>query len=886
MAGNLPSGTVTFLFTDVVGSTRLWEHHPDLMRGALAHHDRILRDAIGSHSGHVFSTAGDAFSAAFGRATDAVRAAVTAQLALTELGAGSLPVSVRMGVHTGVADERGGDYFGPTLNRTARLMSVGHGGQILVSDVAAALLDADFHVLDLGEHLLRGLPEPLRIYQVVAEGLALDHPPLISLGSGGNLPRQLTSFIGRSDEKARLNALIGEHRLVTLIGVGGTGKTRLALQTGAELSTGYRDGVWLIELGPVNSETGCFEQFMAALGVRPAAGVPNMQRLVDALLASQMLLIVDNCEHVLGSAARIVDQIMQQAPAVQVLATSREPLLVSGEQIMGVPSLDVTGGESTDAVALFIDRCSSEGREIDPDEDLGTVAEICQRLDGLPLAIELAASRARSMPLADLRDRLNERFRLLKGGRRQTAERHQTLRATVDWSYRLLDEPERLVFDRLGVFAGPFSSSDATAVCAHGQLDEFDVIDALASLVDKSMCVVAVDGHRDRYRLLETLRSYAQERLEQRNQLESSRRAHANHFRNLSLETNEALFGPGELVAAERYAAVTSDMRAAVTWAAHAHETQLLEGFIPTMSNIGWRGKLEPQGWLGELEDLLPRTPVILGALVHEALFNRGDPERAQRLAHEALELPNNQAALYSAHRILGLCSMLAGDIEQAIVRFRLERQAGLQSPAWYEPLLCGFLLGMTLPVLGLGAEGLPEEMLKMGQERDWPSGRAFGHYLIGRELEIDDPTAAAESYRRAAAIGQEIGNESAWAWATRELLLIEAQYSEPAQVGPRLSRVLRTQLSNGGTIDTLVSLCSAVILFARVGNYSLVATLTGHIDHRTNPLNPSVRVAYDAAIADAAKATGPRWNEYTDRGRHLSTREAVDLASAGLSAL
>ena len=199
MAGNLPSGTVTFLFTDVVGSTRLWEHHPDLMRGALAHHDRILRDAIGSHSGHVFSTAGDAFSAAFGRATDAVRAAVTAQLALTELGAGSLPVSVRMGVHTGVADERGGDYFGPTLNRTARLMSVGHGGQILVSDVAAALLDADFHVLDLGEHLLRGLPEPLRIYQVVAEGLALDHPPLISLGSGGNLPRQLTSFIGRSD---------------------------------------------------------------------------------------------------------------------------------------------------------------------------------------------------------------------------------------------------------------------------------------------------------------------------------------------------------------------------------------------------------------------------------------------------------------------------------------------------------------------------------------------------------------------------------------------------------------------------------------------------------------------------------------------------------------
>ncbi len=478
MTTNAPTGTVTFLFTDIESSTRRWEEQPDAMRVALAAHDDVLRAAIEARGGWLFKNTGDGVCAAFASARAAVDAAIDAQRAL------ELPV--RMGIATGEAERRGDDYFGPPLNRAARVRGAGHGGQILAASSTIALVDG-FELIDLGPHQLRDLSEPLQLFQVCADGLRRDFPPLKTLDRvPGNLPTQATSFVGRDTEVTAVHEALRAHRLVTLVGVGGVGKTRLALQTAAEVLDEYRDGAWLVELAPILDAAELTEGVAAVFSVPPQAGGWR-DPLIQSLRGRQMLLVLDNCEHLLDEAASLVEAIIATCPGVTVLATSREALGVASEWAWPVPSLGL--GADSAASILFIERAQAVAPDFDPDDEQEVVAEICRRLDGIPLAIELAAARVRAMSPSQIHARLDERFRLLTGSRR-SMERHQTLRHAVQWSHDLLNEVERRVLQRASVFAGSFSLAAATAVCgqdAQGNLDEFEILDVLDSLVRKSL---------------------------------------------------------------------------------------------------------------------------------------------------------------------------------------------------------------------------------------------------------------------------------------------------------------------------------------------------------------------------------------------------------------
>jgi predicted ATPase/class 3 adenylate cyclase len=525
----IPTGTVTLLFTDIEGSTRLWEAEPEAMAVALRRHDDILRGAIEQAGGYVFKTVGDAFCAAFGSAPQAVDAVLAAQDAIgTQAWPTPRPIRVRMGLHTGVCEERDGDYFGPVVNRSARLEAVAHGGQVLLSGATAELLAGSLpggtRLRDLGTHRLKDLGRAEQVFQLEADRLAADFPPLPSLDSPelpNNLPAALSAFVGRETEITEVTGLARVARLVTLTGAGGSGKTRLALQVAAELLGDSADAAWLADLAPV-TDGGQIAAVVASVLRLPDAGVLALDRLTRALASQSVLLVLDNCEQVVSDAAKFCDHLLQQCPRARILVTSREPLGIDGEHVYRVPSLslpDVAAEKASDlagsdAVRLFAERASATDPRFSlTDQAAPLVASICRRLDGIPLALELAAARLSSMSLKQVTERLDQRFRLLTGGSRNAMPRQQTLRATVDWSFSLLKPAERDILLRLSVFAGGFDLDAAEAVCTSDTVDAFDVLDLLGSLVDKSLVVADRDEQTARYRLLETIRQYSSEQL-------------------------------------------------------------------------------------------------------------------------------------------------------------------------------------------------------------------------------------------------------------------------------------------------------------------------------------------------------------------------------------
>ena len=502
MSGDRPSGTVTFLFTDIEGSTKRWEADPDAMRIELAAHDDVLRAAIEVQGGWLFKHTGDGVCAAFSSAQSAVDAAIDAQRRL------GLPV--RMGIATGEAEQRGEDYFGPVLNRAARVMAVGHGGQILVSGVSASLVSG-VDLLDLGEHRLRDLSGVERLFQVRADGLRVEFPRVRTVDAvPGNLPAQTTSFVGRDVEVKELAELVRAHRLVTLTGVGGVGKTRLAVQVAAELVPEFADGVWLVELAPVGDPAAVPDAVATELGITQQPGTSVTDHIADTLAGRRILIVFDNCEHVLDAAADLIETILGRSSTVSVIATSREGLRVGAEHLWPVPSLDVRDGAASAAVELFIERARAvvPGFSVHDDVDVDAVTEICRRLDGIALAIELAAARMVSMTPTEVLARLNDRFRLLSGSRRGL-ERHQTLRQAVQWSYDLLSEDEQSVLAACAVFAGGFDTVSVTAV--HGGFDEYTMLDLVDSLVRKSLLTATRTSGGTRFAMLETIRQFAED---------------------------------------------------------------------------------------------------------------------------------------------------------------------------------------------------------------------------------------------------------------------------------------------------------------------------------------------------------------------------------------
>jgi len=575
----LPSGTVTFLFTDIEGSTRLWQEHPEAMQAVLARHDRLVRDAIEAHGGYVVKTTGDGAHAAFATASDAVDAAVTAQLAIgAETWSLPDPLRVRMGLHSGPAELREGDYYGTTVNKSARIMSVAHGGQIVASHASHQLLgDVTVETIDLGEHRLKDLGQPERIFQIVHPALPRDFPPLRSLDAfPGNLPVQVTSFVGRDDDVNRAIGLLDEARLVTLAGTGGVGKTRLAVQVAGEVLPRFPDGAWFCELAPANDAETMAQVIASTLGCVQHPGLSLAASIVEYLKVRELLLVLDNCEQLLDDAGDFADAVAQGCPKVAVLATSREALDVPGERVVRVRSLATPERAASDAdlldvpsVQLFRDRARDAGAELGWDtRQWEAVGEICQRVDGIPLAIELAAARTVSMNPIDVAGHLDERFRLLTGKRRGRVERHQTLRATVEWSYQLLGDDERLVFDRLGTFAGSFDESAAAAVAGDDDVDSWTITDGLASLVAKSMLGTETGpGGETRYTMLETLRQFARERLDEAETTDRGRRLLARHLGRVAQDASHGVARMGDTRLSAQVRADLDNLRAAIGWA-------------------------------------------------------------------------------------------------------------------------------------------------------------------------------------------------------------------------------------------------------------------------------------------------------------------------------
>ena len=783
-----PTGTVTFLFTDIEGSTKLWEKSPTSMHSALARHDAILREAIEGHGGFVFKTVGDAFCAAFPTAVDALEAALSCQRSLLsekwpeEIGT----LRVRMAQHTGTAHQRDADYFGAPLNRVARLLSAAHGGQVLLSSSTQELvrdqLPKDTHLRDRGERHLKDLARPQRIFQLTAAGLPTEFPPLRTLDFyPTNLPLQATPLIGRQREVeavcARLRST--ETRLMTLVGPGGTGKTRVALQAAAELVEDFEDGVFFVPLAAITDPALVAPTIARVLGLSEGGAQPPEELLGGYLREKQMLLLLDNLEQVIESAS-VVDALLSSAAKLKILATSRTPLGLYGEQEFPVGPLTLPDPESLpsvenlpeyEAIRLFVERARALKPEFSlTDEDAPAVVEICQRLDGLPLAIELAAARIKLLPPRVLLDRLGNRLKILTGGARNLPERQRTLRNAIEWSYELLDEGEKLLFGRLGVFSGGATLEAMEAVCDTGGDLPTDAFDGASSLLDKSLLrqEEGTEGE-PRFAMLETIHDYALEKLQESGDAEGIKRAHAEYFRSLAEQAEPRLWGPEDAVWLDRLGQEHDNMRAALSWSLEHGEAELA---LRLGGALRWFWYME--GYYGEgrtwLEAVLVkdgRASAQARARVLEGIGwlanQQGDVDRAEATAEAGLKLSAEaglgEVVAANFQNILGDAARHRGDYERAARMFEeslaLHRRAeDRRGVAWS--------LGSLANVSGdrgnyERAKELYEEGLVLSRELG--GARPLGEYLISLgyeyllEGEHDRATAlneeAAELYQK-----------------------------------------------------------------------------------------------------------------------------------------
>jgi predicted ATPase/class 3 adenylate cyclase len=687
LAAPLPTGAVTFAFTDIEGSTVRWERDRDAMRKAVRRHDAILRTAINEHGGHVFKTMGDAFCAAFSRPEDAVAATLAAQRALaTEDFSAVEGLRVRMALHTGTTDERDGDYFGPVLNRVARLLAVAHGGQVLISGDTAELSNGEISpqcsLRDLGYVQLKDLSAPEHVWQLDIAGLPNEFPALRSLDAlPNNLPLQRTTFVGRERDVAEVKELLDHHRLLTLVGSGGVGKTRLAIQVGADLLDRYPDGVWFVDLARIDNPELVASVVAQTLGMSQRHDQRVDESIPPWLKRKKLLLIFDNCEHVLEPIAALAGAILAMAQDVRILATSRQALNISGEAAHALASLAVpakttslTTGEALDygAIALFVDRAKAvDTRFVLTDTTAPIVAEICRRLDGIALAIELAAARVKVISIPNLAQRLNQRFKLLTGGSRDVLPRQKTLGALIDWSYDLLAPQEQVLFTRVGIFAGGFSLDAATAVCSGQDLDEIDILDLLSSLTDKSLVVADTSGEHERYHLLESTRAYALEKLTVAGAHEQFARRHAQYFRDQAAE--ERLRNSSR---AARLASVEFELdnyRAVLEWALKDGRDLVLGGAMAgELSGLWFSRGLAVEGryWIGLAQAGLDESAhPLVGARLWRVVASLSSGKHMHDCAQRALALSQSvgdETGQALALRFLAFSLYQMGRLEEA----------------------------------------------------------------------------------------------------------------------------------------------------------------------------------------------------------------------------
>jgi predicted ATPase len=862
---------VTFLFTDIEGSTRRWEADADAMRSALMVHDEVLRTTIEAHDGFLFSHTGDGVVAAFASPRAAVDAAVEAQRAL------ELPV--RMGIATGEAELRDGDYFGTVLNRAARVMAAGHGGQILVADSTAGLLGG-VELVNLGPRRLRDLPNPVTVFQLHAPGLGTEFPPLRGVDSNpGNLRPAMTSLIGRDTEVCDVQAAVHSHRLVTLVGVGGVGKTRLALEVATQLADEFVDGVWVFELAAVADPAAVPDAVAAVLGITQQPGNSVSESVASALEGRSRLLVFDNCEHVVDSVADLIEAIFAHSATVKILATSREGLGVADEQLWLVPSLDVGAGIESAAANLFIDRARSVDSGFLVADQAAAVVEVCRRLDGIPLAIELAASRVASMTAGEINDRLDDRFRLLVGSRRGLG-RHQTLRQAVAWSYELLDDAEKVLLDRLSIFVGGFDLESACAVAASEHIDDLAVLDLLDALVRKSLLVANRSSGRTRFSMLETIRQFAEERLVPSGGAGEVRTAHARYFADRESDILALWDSPRQREAYEWFVTEFANLRAAFRWVADQNDLDPAAAIATYSVFLGMMVENhEPIAWAEEVIEparAADHRRLATLCVMASACYVTGRIEESLRYsqaAERALVDGRDEVPYGRMAWSLG-GHMAAGKLQQWIDFCRAELTRNINRDVFTRACLVMALAMVKSPhEASAAAEGLIEagEATRNAQQLSYA---LHAYAFANRDA---NPVSALNALRRGLVVARDSGNRYNESNLLAMLCRLEADHGEPAAAFDYSCAAIGRYHDSGNTTMMHIPLAVAAALSDRFGRHEAAATIAGFAVH------PLIAVAYpefDRTVAHLRDALGDdTYESFAHKGEMMATAEMVAYA-------
>jgi predicted ATPase/class 3 adenylate cyclase len=798
------SGVTTLLFTDIEASTRLWEQEGERMSRALAQHDALSRSAVERNHGAVVKMTGDGMYAAFGDPLEAIRATVELQRALNDASATSgIAFKLRYGLHLGVVERRDEDLFGSPVNRAARLMKAAHGGQILLSqavvDYVRDRLPAAVSLRDLGAVRLRDLATSEHVYQLLHPQLRQDFPALRSLeATPNNLPQQVTSFVGRQRELAEAKGMLDGARLLTLLGMGGLGKTRLSLQIAADVLEKYPDGVWFIDLAPIKDPALVPNAAAQVLGVHEEPGRPLVQTVCAHVKEHKALLVLDNCEHLVAACASLADALLTHAPQVRIVATSREALRIRGEQTYPVLPLAVPGRNAdaeslvrSEAVQLFVERARLQKPGFALTErEAPAIAELCARLEGIPLALELAAARLRSLSVEEINKRLHDRFKLLTGGSRVALERQQTLRALVSWSYDLLQEQEQILLDRLSVFVGGFDLDAAEAVCGAEPLLPEDILDLVTSLVEKSLVMVKQEEGWSRYGMLETIREFAREHLIDlgdekgryglqktvrdfahanlvgRGDLAATAARHCGHYHAFAKKAREELHGPDQAEWMRRVEAELDNLRAATAFA--------LGGGVDPVIAI-------------KIEVALMRFRT-LGGYSTEGRNN----------LRAALDLPSVQEPnIARAHALYtgAVLAMNQGDNAEAtkMLLESLEIRRALGNPREIAATLSTLSTAYVNQNEGVKARECEEEALRIFRELGDRMGEAIGLINLGEIAgRQEDDAAAQEFFSQGLMIAQSIKHQELEAECERNLGEVALRAGDPQAAAARFSRSLK----------------------------------------------------------------------------------------------
>jgi predicted ATPase/class 3 adenylate cyclase/uncharacterized protein HemY len=838
----LPTGTLTFLFTDIESSTSLWEQDPDRMRAAMLRHDEIIEATVSKHDGLLVRPRGEGDSrfAVFRMASNAVAATIEIQRVLfIEQWPLESSLRIRIGLHTGEADLHDGDYYGPAVNRCARIRGAAHGGQSLLSLTTASLVQDSLpdgtSLRDLGEYNLRDIQRPERIFQLVIDQLPADFPPLrADEGLHTNLPSMLSSFVGRGEEISEVKRLLQENRLLTISGPGGSGKTRLALQVGTQLIDHYTGGVWLVDLAPLTNPDLVVKSVANVFDLREEEGHPLLPTLVEALRSKSMLLILDNCEHLLDEAARLTQALISNAPRLHILATSREPFGITGETVWSIPPLsfpeavkakNIQDWQAYDAIQLFLQRAAAAKPGFRLSERNAVhVGNILKKLDGNPLAIELAAARVKVLPVEDIAQRLEVCFQLLVSSNRTAHPRQQTLRALIDWSYNLLSDKERILLRRLGIFKGGWTLAAAESVCAGQEVQAWEVLDLLTSLVDKSLVVPELLEDRQRYRYLEMIRQYAEEHLEESGEKEEISKKHATYYLSIAEESSIELWGPRQDTWLALLKSEHDNLRAALDW---MKADQSRAEIMLRMTGALWRF------WdiHGHISEGMARMEQALKAN------------------------PNAPAGLRAkGYRGLGYLARQQGD-------YSLAKSAHEQSLSLYQEIQ--------------DKQGVAHELAALG-EILWLSG---------------DPKRAVELNNESLALHYEIGDKAGVAASLEHLGVVARDHGDYTQARELLEESLKIQRQLGNRLNTASGLNNLALVAYLLCEYKVAVPLFEEalsiyrqVNDRWGISETLVSLGNVAKDRGDFKQANSLYNQSLDMKQELGDKHGVARGLTGLS--